>query len=42
MDDADYEEGEKITVKYKNGNKYKFEVFFFQIPNFQYHPTMER
>ena len=32
MDDADYDEGEKITVKYKNGKKYKFKVF--QIPNF--------
>ena len=29
MDDADYEEGEKITVKYKNEEKkYKFKVFF--------------
>ena len=35
MDDADYDEGEKITVKYKNGKKYKFKVFFFfKFPTF--------
>ena len=30
MDDADYEEGEKITVKYKNGKNTKF----FKFPTF--------
>ena len=32
MDDADYEEGEKITVKYKNGKNTNLK--FFKFPTF--------
>ena len=40
MDDADYEEGEKITVKYKNGINTNLK--FFKFPTFNINGRMER